>query len=505
MEGHGSLSRREARLQASRWGSLSRDIPPRLITYVLRRRVNVEGETVANHSEQDAPTLRDYLRIIWLRKWVVVACVLLFVGVALGLSLMKPKVYSATASMMYSPPSDPANPGSATSVDLNNLTIQLQSVGNTLNGPKVRSQAAEGLSPKERADPYTVTATVVAPVGTSTNAIADTVDVTALAGLPKAAADIANAYANAVIDLRKTDQQEGIREAQRVIEQQLEVFQSAQSKLSPDYASLSLQLRDLKLAEATATGDFVILAPATPPVAPASPKPVKSAIVGFSAGLFLGILMAFVLGQFDVRVRTYREVATELGLNVIGRIPRLPQHGSRADELVALSDPQGSFSESLRVLRSNLEWVNIDEHLRVLLVSSCQKGEGKTVALCNLAVTLARSGKNVVVIDADLRGPRVHRLFRLPNTSGLTTVALGQVGLDSALQRFAEPNEVRVRTSVAPAVPPGPSGGKVTRWEGSLRILIGTAATQPRRSGRVQERGSRHCRRRAAGGRLCTR
>jgi Mrp family chromosome partitioning ATPase len=202
-------------------------------------------------------------------------------------------------------------------------------------------------------------------------------------------------------------------------------------------------------------------------------------VLGFLVGLFLGIVAAFVTAQFDVRVRTYREVVGLLGLSLLGRIPRLPRTGSRNDELAALFDPSGTFSEAMRVMRANLDWSNIDGHLRTLLVSSCLKGEGKTLAVCNLAVTLARGGKNVVVIDADLRSPRVHRVFNMTNVVGLSSVALGTAKLDDALRRFDESGEVRVRTAAKLQVP----ASGLARWEGSLRIL--TSGPLPPNPGEV--------------------
>jgi Mrp family chromosome partitioning ATPase len=190
------------------------------------------------------------------------------------------------------------------------------------------------------------------------------------------------------------------------------------------------------------------------------------AILGFCAGLFLGIVAAFVLAQFDVRMRTYRDISGLLGLNLLGRIPRLPRGGQHDSELASLSDPGGTFSEAMRVMRTNLEWANIDDKANSLLVSSCLKGEGKTLALCNLAVTLARAGKQVIVVDADLRNPRVHKVFEMTNAIGLSSVALGMTGLKEALRLFEESGEVRVRT----AKPDGRSSA-LARWEGSLRVL----------------------------------
>ena len=420
------------------------------------------------------------MRVVWIRRWVVVATVVVFVAVALALSLSKPKTYDTTARMTYSPPTDASNPGSSSSVDVNSLTIQLQSVGNLITSSDVQSKATSNLkSAGQDAAGYSVVATVVTPASTTT-AIADSVDVTAVGPDPVVAAAVANAYATAVIEIRKANQRQSLQAAQQIIQRQLDTFQSSQSKLSPDYASLSLQLRDLQMAEATATGDFVIVQPATPPSSPSSPKPVKSAVVGLMAGLFFGVAGAFVLGQFDVKLRSHREVGTALRLTVVGRLPQLPRRTTNDDELVAVRDPEGTFSEALRVLRTNLDWTNIDENLRVLLVSSCLKGEGKTLTLCNLAVTLARTGKRVVVVDADLRSPRVHRLFGLPNSYGLTSVALGRVALSKALVRFDEPAQVmKVRTTARP----DGLGDDPKSWEGALHVL--TSGPVPPNPGEV--------------------
>jgi Mrp family chromosome partitioning ATPase/capsular polysaccharide biosynthesis protein len=434
---------------------------------------------VADVSQESAATLRDYVRVLWLRKWLIVTIVIIFVLGALAYSLTRPKVYQASARMMYSPPTNVDNPGSASSVDVNTLTIQLQSVGNSINSSRVRETAESELGEVRAASPYTVTATVVIPSGTNSSAIADSADVTAQAGSAELAADVANAYARAVIEVRKEDQKESLQAAQAVLQKQLDVFQSEESKLSPDYASLTLELRNLQLAEATVNGDFVVFAPATAPTAPVSPKPVETAILGLCACLFFGIVAAFVMSQFDVRVRTYREVAGVLDLGLMGRIPRLPRTGSPNDELAALFDPRGTFSEAMRVMRSNLDWSNIDGQLRTLLVSSCLKGEGKTLTVCNLAVTLARAGKNVIVVDADLRNPRVHRVFNMPNVVGLSSVALGTAKLDEALRRFDESGEIRVRTATGLQ---GPMNG-LARWEGSLRVL--TSGPLPPNPGEV--------------------
>ena len=183
---------------------------------------------------------------------------------------------------MYNPPPNVANATSGNSTDLSRLNVAVQSVANTIDSPATRKRAASLLSASERAVSSSVSATIAVPENASSGtAVADVVDVTATAGTAEAAAAVANAYAKAVIELRKESEQESWQAAQEIIQRQLDLYQTSQSKLTADYAVLSQQLRNLQIAEASANGDFEIIVPATPPSSPSSPKPIKSAIFGF--------------------------------------------------------------------------------------------------------------------------------------------------------------------------------------------------------------------------------
>lgn len=437
---------------------------------------------MTQHRQDSQATLRDYVRVVFLRKWLVIGVVVFFTLAAGAYSLSKPKMYEATARLMYSPPADIANPSVSTaSTDINTLTLQLQSVGNTLADPDVNKRAMDAVSGDLGNLDYSVIATVVTPSSASSSgsAISDSVDVTVQAISSRAAASLANAYAAAVIAQRKDRQQASLRAAQDVVQQQLDLLKASGSEASPEYATLSLQLRNLQFTEAAANGDFVVIQPATPPSSPASPKPVKSAAMGFVAGLFFGIVLAFVVGQFDTRVRNHREVGEILGLAVIGRVPRMPRQSVGERGLVALSEPDGIVSESLRVLRRNLEWGRIDGRLRSLVFTSCSKGDGKTLTLCNLGVTLARAGSSVVIVDADLRNPQVHRVFNLRSSVGLTSVAVGTTTLDEALVEFKAAGRSTVIMTTSGNVSPLQSAS----WDGSLRIL--TSGPVPPNPGEV--------------------
>lgn len=420
-------------------------------------------------------TLRDYGRLVWMRAWLVAVVVVVCTLTAFLVANLQTRMYQASARLMYQPASDVSNlTGGSVVADPNVLSIQLQSVIDMIEDPTVRANALVQLRDSEAAAGVKVSAGVYVPTSSSaTGSSSNLVEIKALAEAPAAAAAIANAYAAALIELRKQWEQERYKAAQEVVKNQLKLFTSAQSKLTTDYADLAQQLTYLQIAEATATGDFRVIVPATPPSSPASPKPLKSAALGLGVGLIAGIGLAFLAGRLDTRVRSHRQAADILGLSVLGRLPRISRHALRQDSLVALTEPDGHFSEALRMLRTNLDWASIDEPMSSLLVTSSLKGEGKTVTVCNLAVTLARAGKKVIVIDADLRDPQIHRVFRLRNSVGLTSVALGRVEVKDALQVFAQPETT---TELPPSLLAtrdslSGSGTPADGWARNLRVL----------------------------------
>jgi Mrp family chromosome partitioning ATPase/capsular polysaccharide biosynthesis protein len=380
-------------------------------------------------------TFRDYVSAVWVKLWLAVAVAVVCTGAAYLVANHQVRKYKAGALLMYQPAPDISNLNSS-SIDTNTLNIQLQNVINAIDDPALAARANATLNARDVGLDAKVMAVLYTSPTAGANVFPNQIQITAETVSAPASARIANAYAKAVIAQRKQNEQEGYRAAENVLQDQKKLFTTAQAKLSADYANLVLLLTNLQIAEATATGDFAISHPASTPVSPTSPRPLRSAALGFGVGLVAGIGLAFAVGKFDTRVRTQRDAAEVLGLPSMARLPRIGRQALRQDGLVTMSEPDGTFSEALRMLRSNLEWSNIDDNLRTVLVTSSIKGEGKTLTTCNLAVTLARAGKNVVVVDADLRDPRVHKVFNLPNSAGLTSVVRGTVPLDRAFQVF---------------------------------------------------------------------
>lgn len=434
---------------------------------------------MAQHDTTPTSALRDDIHVVWLRKWLVLLVIAAFTLTAFLLADSKTRMYEATARLMYQEQTDIANPLGTTSTDVTGLSLQVQSVVNTVNSPAVAEIAASLLEQSlPSGQSYDVTAAVVPPDSSSGTTVSDVVEVTAVSTRPVVSAKVANAYAQSIIDLRTESEQARLRKAQDAIKSQMSQFATGASRLSADYLLLVQRLRDLQVAEATAMGGFTIVQPATVPTVPSAPKPFRSAAFGFGLGLIAGVTLAYGVGQFDTRVRSHREASKILGLPVVARVPRVPRNVLRDGPLVSLTNPGGGVAESLRMLRSNLDWMRVDGAVKSLLFTSSVKGEGKTLTVCNLAVTLALAGKAVVVVDADLRDPRVHTSFSMPNATGLSTVIFGSLELDDALRPFdleqykalvlhapssrpgADPtSRAVVRTQTEAAVPSSPQSG----------------------------------------------
>ncbi len=281
------------------------------------------------------------------------------------------------------------------------------------------------------------------------------VDISASSPDPRTAQIAANAYATAFIAWRKQTEVGQLNSALKALQVQMAEFTTTAAKQSSNYLLLLQSAQNLQTRKATATGDFSVVVPASLPGAPYKPKPLRNAILGFAVGLFVAIGLAFLLEQFDTRLRGQSEVARILGCPIIGRIPPL-RVADDEQPVVTLSDPDGQAAEAFRMLRGNLDFLAVDGNVHSLAVASSQQGEGKSVAVCNLAVAAAMTGRRVILIEGDLRRPRVQKYLGLQNERGLSSIANGTHSADEALQRVDIKAADRARAVVPGSVVGGP-------------------------------------------------
>jgi Mrp family chromosome partitioning ATPase len=227
------------------------------------------------------------------------------------------------------------------------------------------------------------------------------------------------------------------------------------------YQQLNQDLRRLNAAEALQGSAAVLVQPAIDGTQ-VRPQTKRNVALGLILGLIYGLGLAFLIERFDTRVRTAEQVESSLGMLALGELPEPPK--SKDGRSSMLNSPHGPYAEGVRKLRANFEFVSGDAPPRTLMVTSAVQGEGKTTVAVDLAVALARSGKNVALVDLDARAPRLGVAVGLDQRlrRGLADVVIDGDQLDRVL--------VTVAWSSAPdpALPEAP-GERVAleRWNPS--------------------------------------
>ena len=188
------------------------------------------------------------------------------------------------------------------------------------------------------------------------------------------------------------------------------------------------------------------------PTAPFSPQPVRNLGLAAVLGLLLGMGAAVLRELGDTTLRTPADVAAVTDTPVMGTITMDADAGKRP--LITQISSHAPRAEAFRVLRTNLQFVNIDNPTKVFAVTSALPGEGKTSTALNLALALAQAGQRVLIIDGDLRRPKLAPRLGLEQAVGLTTVLVGNVKVADAIQRHA-PGGLDVLTSGS--IPPNPA------------------------------------------------
>jgi Mrp family chromosome partitioning ATPase len=162
-------------------------------------------------------------------------------------------------------------------------------------------------------------------------------------------------------------------------------------------------------------------------------------LIGGLLGAFLGIGLAFLSEGLDKRVRSEQEIEETLGTPLLGRIPLPARSLRKANRLVMLTEPNSVHAQTFRRLRTSLEFVNLEQGARMIMVTSALPREGKSTTVANLGVALARAGRRTVLADLDLRRPFLNSFFDTGSDHGFTDVVVERVKLDRAIRSIALP------------------------------------------------------------------
>lgn len=231
-----------------------------------------------------------------------------------------------------------------------------------------------------------------------------------------------------------------------------------------------------RIAEAVEVGQVEIVDPAVVPMFPENSRRALKLALGLILGLMLGAGAAFVAESLNTKLRSREDVEAALGLVGLAVVPRIGGNGRgtkrvplpigggngrpapdgphRVETLVAGTHTRSPAAEAFRTLRTNLLFAQAVDELRVILVTSSAPGDGKTTVAANLAATIAQQGLDVLLIDGDMRRPRLHYVFGVAREPGLSEVILGRRSAEEVIQ----PTQVEGLSVLATgALPPTPA------------------------------------------------
>jgi len=239
------------------------------------------------------------------------------------------------------------------------------------------------------------------------------------------------------------------------------------SNINETYNAMVKRIEEIEvnMAVGSKEDNIFVIEKARVPVKPVKPKKTLSLALACLMGLVLGAGACYFIEYLDTTVKDKEEIEGILGVPVIGYIPSLAgklipeqyRKGNRPIELYTVANDRSPLAEAFRSIRTALSFAAAGKGLRVIQVTSAVPSEGKTLASINVAISLARAEKNVLLIDADMRKPRVHKVFGFKNAVGLSNLLAAGDHLEA--ERAIHTIEPIPRLSVlcSGVIPPNPA------------------------------------------------
>lgn len=358
--------------------------------------------------------LSDYVRILRAHWVVILIATVVGAVAAFGWSALQPRVYSADTTGIVTSSSGDGSTGSAL---VGNQLAQSR-VKSYLNLGSWRAVAEHAIGELDLdASPESLVSRVTITNPADTTAL----KVTATGSTPESAQQLAEAWMRG---------------------------------MAIEIENLEGGTDEVPAAVTLVVGDSARL-----PTSPSSPNTRMNIVIGALAGLALGLIYAFIRHTVDRRVRHPRDIERETGVAVIGT---LPLEKTMSDERTVIDFSLGSQHdvshhtiESMRELRTNLQFIDVDNPPRVIVVTSSVPGEGKSTVAVNLASSLAAAGQWAMLIDCDLRRPVVADIFGISKDVGLTDILAGRAKLNDVAHRPDQNTPLVVIG--AGRIPPNPS------------------------------------------------
>jgi tyrosine-protein kinase len=384
--------------------------------------------------------LRHYLHILKRQRWLIVSTTVV-VAFAAGVfaSIQTPK-YNASSQVLLRPndPTEELGASSPAQLDLPRYVAAQAAIVKSLPVARAAAQIMDTQQSAEK---------LAAQISVNTSETSNVLGITATDKDATRARDIANAYARAYIDNRRDFEVNRLQIAVDAIEGKLETLrgridaltaagagalgadpvQSTQLDLiTSQYTSLLSQQQDLQVEMDLKQGEAEIIAQAVKPGAPATPNVPRDVALGLVVGFLLGVALALAREQLDNRIRSVEDAEESTELMLLGQIP-FDATSRRADRHVAVRDDStGPAAEAVRALRTAVDLHPGRPEVPRIVVTSPGRGDGKTLVAANLAAAFAEAGQRTLLVSADLRHPRLERLFGVARSPGIGDYMLSE-------------------------------------------------------------------------------
>jgi capsular exopolysaccharide synthesis family protein len=397
-------------------------------------------------------TPREYLDLFRGRWRAILAGLLLGTAGAVGVVLFSTPQYASSVTLFVSAGT---STDASAALDRNELSVQrMQTYAQLATSESIARDVALSLELDMTSDE------LVDKISASAEPDTVLLTVTVTDEEPDLAADIANVLAD------------------RFVARVEELEQPAAAQ--PDPAAGAVPGAPVVSGDPVVTA--TVLEEAVPAVSPISPQPLLTVAIGALLGLFAGIALAVLRQALAPSITNRRRLAEFAGAPVLGVIRRY--RGDARPPIVVRDDPMSRRAEAFRRLRANLQFVDADRAHKIVMLTSPASGDGTATVLCELACAMAETGQRVLVVEADLRRPRIADRFGVTQTVGLTNILARGARVEHVVQRARGGVDVVTSGPIPPSPGPLLASPTMARFLTEVRsqydvVLVGTAPVLP--------------------------
>jgi non-specific protein-tyrosine kinase len=233
-------------------------------------------------------------------------------------------------------------------------------------------------------------------------------------------------------------------------QREIAILEAKLTTLQSNYAAL------LASSGKEADNTLTVIEPAVLPTSPVGPNKGMTILLSTAIGFALAISAAYLLNYLDDTIRSDEEITQLFQIPVIAKIIDIGR--GKNEKVYVAENPRSEVAEAFRTLRTNLEFADVDEPLSTILVTSAGINDGKTFVSVNLANIIAQAGKSVILLDADLRKPSIHKNLGIANSRGLSDIFRSGFSIDFDLETvFSTVEDQNIKIILGGNPPPNPA------------------------------------------------